>query len=68
MSSRHLREVAAGRGRARSGHPGQDEQAGRNAGRPENDQPRVGLVDAEDAPAEQFTEDEQPRALGDAVV
>ncbi len=53
-------------GRTRSGHPGEDEQAGRDAGRAENDQPRVGLGDAEDAPAEQFAEDEQPGALGDA--
>ena len=48
---------------ARPGYPGEDEQAGRDAGRAEDDQPRVGLVDAEDTPAEQFAEDEQLSAM-----
>ena len=34
----------------------------RTAAVPRHDQPRVGLVNAEHAPAEQFAEDEQPGA------
>ncbi len=60
------RRVGRRRHRAMPARTGEDEQAGRDAGRPEDDQPRIGPVDAEDAPAQQFAEDEQPRALGDA--
>jgi DNA-binding Lrp family transcriptional regulator len=41
------------------GHAGEHEQAGHDTGGAQHDQPGVGLVDAEHAPAEQFTEDQQ---------
>jgi hypothetical protein len=64
---RHFQEFSRLRaGRAWFDHPGEDEQAGGDTGRAENDKPRVGLVEAEHAPAEQLAEDEQPGAGRDA--
>src|SRR5262249_18409074 len=47
--------------------PGGYERAGGDSGGAEDDQPRVGFVQAEGEPAGQFAKDQQPGSRGDAI-